>query len=152
MKILYKLVQLKRDGTSLTRFCVVVPTSDLLSPSECRGFFKEFPFVDILVHGEGEYIIENIFKVFLEDKDWSKVKGISTKLFRTTSQERINNLTDLPSPYLTNLIWDLVDKNSEVDWDTSWETNRGCPYQCTFCDWGSATFTKIRKVVIYVMQ
>ena len=115
-------------------------------PEDTRGFFNEFPFVDILVHGEGEYIIENIFKVFLEDKDWSKVKGISTKLFSTTPQERINNLTDLPSPYLTNLIWDLVDKNSEVDWDTSWETNRGCPYQCTFCDWGSATFTKVRKV------
>ena len=52
---------------------------------------------------------------------------------------------DLPSPYLTNLIWDLVDKSSDIDWDTSWETNRGCPYQCTFCDWGSATFTKVRK-------
>ena len=25
------------------------------------------------------------------------------------------------------------------------ETNRGCPYGCTFCDWGSATASKIRK-------
>ena len=25
------------------------------------------------------------------------------------------------------------------------ETNRGCPYACTFCDWGSATQQKIRK-------
>jgi radical SAM superfamily enzyme YgiQ (UPF0313 family) len=114
-------------------------------PDDTRGFFEKFPFVDILVHGEGEYIIENIFKTFLDDKDWSKVKGISTNSFRTPSQERINSLMDLPSPYLTNLIWDLVDKNSEIDWDTSWETNRGCPYQCTFCDWGSATFTKVRK-------
>ena len=26
-----------------------------------------------------------------------------------------------------------------------WETNRGCPYKCTFCDWGSATNSKIRR-------
>jgi hypothetical protein len=25
------------------------------------------------------------------------------------------------------------------------ETNRGCPYGCTFCDWGSATASRIRK-------
>ena len=114
-------------------------------PDDTRCFFENYPFVDIIVHGEGEYIIENLFKTFLDDKDWSKVKGISTRSFRTAPQERINSLMDLPSPYLTNQIWDLVDKNSEIDWDTSWETNRGCPYQCTFCDWGSATFTKVRK-------
>jgi putative methyltransferase len=26
-----------------------------------------------------------------------------------------------------------------------WETNRGCPYGCTFCDWGSSTMSKLRK-------
>jgi radical SAM superfamily enzyme YgiQ (UPF0313 family) len=25
------------------------------------------------------------------------------------------------------------------------ETNRGCPYGCTFCDWGSATTSRVRK-------
>jgi len=25
------------------------------------------------------------------------------------------------------------------------ETNRGCPYGCTFCDWGSATLSKVRQ-------
>ena len=28
---------------------------------------------------------------------------------------------------------------------TMWETNRGCPYKCAFCDWGSATADKIRR-------
>ncbi|MDZ7783945.1 MAG: radical SAM protein [Halioglobus sp.] len=25
------------------------------------------------------------------------------------------------------------------------ETNRGCPFGCTFCDWGSATLSRVRK-------
>ena len=24
-----------------------------------------------------------------------------------------------------------------------WETNRGCPFSCTFCDWGMATGSKV---------
>ncbi len=116
-------------------------------PEDTTGFFEKYPYIDIIVHGEGEYTLANILEVYLKDKDWSNVKGISTKKIRTLPQERINDLSEIPSPYLTNLIWDLVDKDCGVDWDCSWETNRGCPYECTFCDWGSATFTKVRKFV-----
>ena len=114
-------------------------------PDLSTDFFKNNPFVDIVVHGEGEYVFEEILNVYLKDKDYSHIKGIETKDFRTTPQERINTLDDLPSPYLTNTVWELVDKIEGVRWISSWETNRGCPYQCTFCDWGSATFTKVRK-------
>ena len=27
----------------------------------------------------------------------------------------------------------------------SLETNRGCPYSCTFCDWGGITYSKVKK-------
>ena len=115
------------------------------APENTKGFFEKYPFVDILVHGEGEQILENIFNSYLNDKDYSKIKGISTKDFTTEPYPRIDDLDTIPSPYLTNLVWDLVEKVNNVNWICSWETNRGCPYQCTFCDWGSATFTKLRK-------
>jgi hypothetical protein len=47
----------------------------------------------------------------------------------------------LPSPYLTG----VFDAFTAVREDAMVETNRGCPYGCTFCDWGSATLSKIRK-------
>ena len=114
-------------------------------PEDTTGFFEKHPFVDLLEHGEGEKIIENIFNTYLGDKDFSNVKGITTKEFKTTFEGRINDLDILPSPYLTSNIWELVEKVEGVKWICSWETHRGCPYLCTFCDWGSATFTKKRK-------
>ena len=114
-------------------------------PDFSSDFFDKYPFVDMLVHGEGEHVLEKILTAYLSDKDYSKILGIQTKDFRTAPHPRIDNLGQLPSPYLTNTVWNLVDKKDDVQWIASWETNRGCPYECTFCDWGSATFTKLRN-------
>ena len=114
-------------------------------PDFSKDFFKQHPYADIIVHGEGEIVLEEILTEFLNNKDYSKIKGLETKDFRNPPQERINNLDDLPSAYLTNTVWELVDKIDGIRWIAGWETNRGCPYACTFCDWGSATFTKVRK-------
>ena len=35
--------------------------------------------------------------------------------------------------------------NPGVVWNGTLETNRGCPFACTFCDWGSLTYAKIKK-------
>ena len=35
--------------------------------------------------------------------------------------------------------------NPDESWIGLWETNRGCPFRCTFCDWGSATAAKVTK-------
>jgi hypothetical protein len=48
----------------------------------------------------------------------------------------------VPSPFLTGLF--DVHADAQVNMAIV-ETNRGCPYGCTFCDWGSATQSRIRK-------
>ena len=72
------------------------------------------------------------------------MKGITTKDYHTPPESRINE-DILPSPYLTNVIWELVDINDSEAWAVNWETNRGCPYGCTFCDWGAAAFNKTTR-------
>ena len=114
-------------------------------PDLTDDFFEKHPFVDLIVHGEGEYVVANIFEEFLNKKDFSKIKGLETKEYRTEPEPRINDLDSLPSPYLTNTVWDLAEKVDGIRWICPWETNRGCPYLCTFCDWGGATFTRMRK-------
>ena len=65
------------------------------------------------------------------------------EVVRTEDRDRIATLDDLPSPYLTG----EFDHIPVEAWRKAMaiETNRGCPYGCTFCDWGSATMSRIRK-------
>jgi radical SAM superfamily enzyme YgiQ (UPF0313 family) len=120
-------------------------------PESTGTFFGDYPFVDIIAHQEAEHTIAGIFRAYLGDKDYSGIKGLETKDFRTPPAERITDLSELPSPYLSNLVWDLVEPVEGVSYIASWETNRGCPFQCTFCDWGSATKTKVRNREVDVL-
>jgi len=110
-----------------------------------ESFFEKHDFVDIIVHGEGEQVIENIFKAYLQGENYEGIKGIETKTYTGESQTRFKNIEQLPSPYLTNTVWDLVEKEDGIKYIAAWESNRGCPFSCTFCDWGSATAQKVRK-------
>ena len=65
------------------------------------------------------------------------------------SRGRLRDLDDIPSPYLTGLLDDFL---ADPDYCPIIETNRGCPYSCTFCNWGamgkskSASFSMDRVI------
>jgi radical SAM superfamily enzyme YgiQ (UPF0313 family) len=122
----------------------------------CEDFLKEHSSVDIAVHGEGEITITEIFEcigksrggsIQLNDHALAQVTGLtyretlSGRFIRTQTRERMKTPDSVPSPYLSG-IFDGYNGRIEA---AIIETNRGCPYGCTFCDWGSATNQKIRK-------
>ena len=39
----------------------------------------------------------------------------------------------------------IIADNPGVLWNGTLETNRGCPFACTFCDWGGLTYSKLKK-------
>ena len=47
----------------------------------------------------------------------------------------------LPSPYLTG--W--LDPFLRAGYTPLFETNRGCPYHCTFCVWGISALSKVKR-------
>ena len=51
-------------------------------------------------------------------------------------------LTDIPSPYLNGILDEFLQNEHLAP---IIETNRGCQYGCSFCFWGQATLTKLRK-------
>ena len=36
-------------------------------------------------------------------------------------------------------------KNTDEKWIATWQTNRGCPFSCAFCDWGSSVSSKVNQ-------
>jgi len=47
----------------------------------------------------------------------------------------LDDLNEIPSPYLNG----MLDEFFEDRWQPVLETNRSCPYRCTFCAWGIGT-------------
>jgi hypothetical protein len=91
-------------------------------------------FIDVVVLGEGELAWLDILRKINQDQTPSKVY-----------QKQRLEINDYPSPYVLGLFDPLVKANPGVKWATTLETNRGCPFSCTFCDWGSVTYSKVKK-------
>ena len=102
-----------------------------------EDFFKRYPFIDIAVHGEGEVTFSEILLSYINGTDYAKILGLTYHGISTDFRPRARDLNVFPSPYLTGVFDDLY--KLPYKYQTVWETNRGCPYACTFCDWGSMT-------------
>ena len=108
----------------------------------------------VLARGEGERTIGELLFALgaaygrLAHADLSGVAGIafvdpfSGEVVRTPDRPRETNLDDLPSPYLTGEFDHIAVAGQDAPF--ALETNRGCPYECSFCDWGSATNSRVR--------
>ena len=118
-------------------------------PITDKDFFEKFPYLDLCVKQEGEKAVKAVLEQYLTDKDYLSITGlivnVDGKTVDTGLPNRINDLDTIPSPYLTDVFKPLMEKHPEVRWNATLETNRGCPYMCTFCDWGSLTYSKVKK-------
>jgi len=98
----------------------------------------------VLCNGEGE----KTFRAWLREltggtPDLSRVKGLSFyrdgQIVTTAPEDRIRDLDEIPSPFLDGLFDPRIYSNVVI------ETNRGCPFTCTYCYWGGATGAKVNK-------
>lgn len=117
-------------------------------PDHVPDFFSHFPFVDVLVHGEGEIPFAMLLRELLVDQpDFNRLKGISFNqagnLVVTPKGSRLGKDLPVPSPYLNGNL-DAFLGPSNGNRIALWETNRGCPFACCFCDWGVRTKNKVR--------
>lgn len=108
--------------------------------------FEKHPHIDVIVRNEGEIT----FSAVLQNLHYfGNVPGIlwnrNKTLVDTGRAARVEDLSQLSSPYLTGIFDDIITNNLDVKWAATLETNRGCPYSCTFCDWGSLTLSKVKK-------
>lgn len=101
------------------------------------NLLKTKPFIDILIFGEGEKAFCDVASV--ENK--AELINIPNISFRrngniiTTLTTPPCELTDFPSPYLSGVFDSILEKEEHSSLLCVLETNRGCPYSCSYCDW-----------------
>jgi len=118
-------------------------------------FLKE-SYCDYYVSGSGEYPFKCLVEKVLNDNITHETKaeehygGIQgcwqldtekKNAYYTPTRSSIENLDDIPSPFKNQ----MVDKFFNQGLMPMIETLRGCPFNCTYCNWGDATLKKIYK-------
>jgi radical SAM superfamily enzyme YgiQ (UPF0313 family) len=113
-------------------------------------FILENPEIDFYCYLEGEEAFSNLVGRVIEiGPNLKKLKQapIGGMIHTISDSEalkgafltRRNKLDEIPSPYLTG----LLDKFFDGILSPMLETNRGCPFQCTFCHEGSPLINKV---------
>ncbi|MEU9254890.1 radical SAM protein [Streptomyces sp. NPDC048270] len=122
-------------------------------PDNATEFLRKHPYIDFAIHKEGEAPFAELLRALLQDEpDFSSVPSLSYRdqdgtVRRNPLGGQLPREIDVPSPWLTGLMEPSFEAARAAGYQPTvlWETNRGCPYSCTFCDWGSANQSKIRK-------
>ena len=109
--------------------------------AKLKQFAQDNPQYDYYVWSEGEIAFENIVRELLRmphnSTCYSRV--VNGELIVQAQKLYLNHKDelDIPSPSAMGLFDPVIAKyKGKIEIQGVLETNRGCPYSCTFCDWG----------------
>lgn len=125
-------------------------------PDHAEKYLKDHPFIDLCCHGPGEAVFTHLLEQLTAPASFKEMllntplEGLSLRdaegvYHQGELPERLKDLDQIPSPYLTGCFDHLLTSHPHIRWIGLWETNRGCPFSCAFCDWGSLTRAKVYR-------
>jgi putative methyltransferase len=151
-----KLIEAAKAADPATISVLGGPHFDATNTDWMAGFFAARPQVDFHIEREGEATFANLIESLIAaDFDPAKLdvsrwpstlfaydRESATVLHNPDGPFERLDLTTLPSPYLNG----GMDKFLKDPYLAPIvETNRGCPYSCSYCAWGAATQSKVRQ-------
>ena len=103
---------------------------------------SENRFIDYSVCGEGEHAFTALLKALIHNLEFKDIDNLAYRV----GNEIVNNhekndfdIKEYPSAYLTGIFDSMFSRYPGIEFHAIIETNRGCPYNCAFCEW---CFTK----------
>jgi tRNA A37 methylthiotransferase MiaB len=119
-----------------------------LHDTDQRAFLAEYPQIDIFIEREGEVAFADLLsRVFEHGAAKDDLAGAvpsshmlrQGELISGMAASRLRDLTVIPSPYLTGLLDPFLDGYLVP----TIQTNRGCPFSCSFCLEGEKYYSKV---------
>lgn len=112
-------------------------------------FLLQRPLIDVYVMFQGEWPFVEILRAYKahgraflsQDLELANCAYLLNNRLIYHPDKLVRDLGELPSPYITG----LLDPFLTGQLVPIFETNRGCPYSCTFCAWGVAALSKVRS-------
>jgi len=102
-----------------------------VDPKKWEHYSAERSYVDVFVAGAGEEIFKQILKSYPNLDKWYRLEKDHKYKY------------DTPTVYIDGTFDKLL--NSGEKFTATIETTRGCPFKCSFCDWGDATGSVVSK-------
>jgi len=123
-----------------------------LEPERQLAYLEKFPQLDVYALGEGDFLAHHIVRTYMDaGLSISRLGaiGLPSATFRNPegqaaideTKPRHKQVEDVPSPWLTGIQDEFFDGKLAP----MIETNRGCPFTCTFCVQGTKYYSKIHN-------
>jgi len=149
VELSYKIISLIKEKYPETVTVFGGPNYPITHKEQVE-WLKDYPNVDFYIYGDGEAPFSKLVGALLDNPDVASIKKASLpschalvdgKAYFGGIEPRLRDLTVIPSPYTTG----LMDKFFEHKLIPMIQTNRGCPFTCTFCVEGGMYYTKVCK-------
>lgn len=107
-----------------------------------ENFFRQHPYYDGVMPGDGEIAFSDMLACITSERDIGEARGFildpDKYPGRTFTPAPPVDMDTRPSPWLSlREFWiDFFRKYGDLKLALSFESARGCPYGCTYCDWG----------------
>jgi radical SAM superfamily enzyme YgiQ (UPF0313 family) len=122
-----------------------------LEPHRQIAWFEKHPELDVYVLGEGDFLATEIVRQFIDGMSVKKFRDRAApssiyrdqdgSIIRNETWERHKEIDEIPSPFLTGIMDEFFDGRLTP----MLESNRGCPFSCTFCCQGTRWYTKVHN-------